>query len=62
MSATIPAATQQISYPDLYARWERGNWRATEVDLSQDHSDWHERMTPEQRRGLMWIFTLFFHG
>jgi ribonucleotide reductase beta subunit family protein with ferritin-like domain len=62
MSATIPAATEQITYPDLYARWERGNWRATEVDLSQDRIDWHERMTPEQRRGLMWIFTLFFHG
>jgi hypothetical protein len=27
MSATIPAATQQISYADLYARWEQGNWR-----------------------------------
>jgi ribonucleotide reductase beta subunit family protein with ferritin-like domain len=62
MSATIPAATQQIHYDDLYARWERGNWRATEVDFSQDRIDWHERMSPEQRRGALWIFTLFFHG
>jgi ribonucleotide reductase beta subunit family protein with ferritin-like domain len=62
MSATIPAATQQISYADLYARWEQGNWRATEVDFTQDRVDWHERMTPEQRRGALWIFTLFFHG
>ena len=62
MSATIPAATEQISYADLYARWERGNWRATEVDLTQDRVDWHERMTPAQRRGALWIFTLFFHG
>jgi hypothetical protein len=62
MSATIPAATQQISYTDLYARWEQGNWRATEVDFGQDRIDWHERMTPEQRRGALWIFTLFFHG
>ncbi len=62
MSATIPAATQQISYTDLYARWEQGNWRATEVDFSQDRIDWQERMTPEQRRGALWIFTLFFHG
>lgn len=62
MSATIPAATEQIDYDDLYARWERGNWRATEVDFSQDRIDWHERMTEEQRRGALWIFTLFFHG
>ena len=62
MSATIPASTEQITYPDLYARWEKGNWRATEVDFTQDRIDWHERMTPEQRRGAMWIFSLFFHG
>jgi ribonucleotide reductase beta subunit family protein with ferritin-like domain len=62
MSATIPASTEQITYPDLYARWEKGNWRATEIDLTQDRIDWHERMTPEQRRGAMWIFSLFFHG
>src|SRR4051794_19894207 len=64
MAATvsIPSSTQQIDYADLYARWEKGNWRATEVDFSQDRVDWHERMTPEQKRGAMWIFTLFFHG
>ena len=61
-TVTIPAATEQISYTDLYARWEKGNWRATEIDFSQDRIDWHERMTPEQRRGAMWIFSLFFHG
>jgi ribonucleotide reductase beta subunit family protein with ferritin-like domain len=62
MIATIPASTEQISYADLYARWERGNWRATEIDFEQDRVDWQERMTPEQRRGALWIFTLFFHG
>ena len=30
----------QISYDDLYTRWERGNWRAMEVDFSQDKEDW----------------------
>jgi hypothetical protein len=61
-TATIPVATQQIDYADLYARWEKGNWRATEIDFSQDRIDWHERMTPEQRRGALWLYTLFFHG
>jgi putative sterol carrier protein len=59
---TIPAATAQIAYEDLYARWEKGNWRATEIDFSQDRIDWQERMTPEQRDAALWLFTLFFHG
>ncbi len=62
MRISVPASTKQISYADLYARWERGNWRATEIDFSQDKVDWHERMTPQQRRSALWLYTLFFHG
>jgi len=61
-ATTMPAATAQITYEDLYARWERGNWSATEIDFSQDRIDWHERMSPEQRDAALWLFTLFFHG
>src|SRR6266511_5604658 len=56
------SATDAISYDDLYARWERGNWRATEIDFTQDAIDWRERLTEEQRRGALWLYTLFFHG
>ncbi|MFP5363105.1 MAG: ribonucleotide-diphosphate reductase subunit beta [Thermoleophilia bacterium] len=62
MAVTVPAATEQIDYADLYARWERGNWSATEIDFTQDRIDWHERFTPEMRRGALWLYTLFFHG
>jgi len=62
MAVTVPAATEQIDYADLYARWERGNWSATEIDFSQDRIDWHERFTPQQRRGATWLYSLFFHG
>src|SRR3954447_4743870 len=63
MAATaIPAATAQITYEDLYARWEKGNWSATELDFSRDVEDWNERMSPEQRDAALWLFTLFFHG
>ena len=34
------AAADQISYDDLYARWERGNWRAAEIDFTEDRRDW----------------------
>jgi hypothetical protein len=61
-ATTMPAATAQITYADLYKRWEKGNWRATALDFSQDRIDWHERMTPEQRDAALWLFTLFFHG
>ena len=61
-ATTMPAATAQITYGDLYARWEKGNWSATELDFTQDREDWNERMSPEQRRAALWLFTLFFHG
>src|SRR4051794_34210993 len=61
----VPAAssaTDAISYDDLYARWERGNWRATEIDFTQDAVDWREKLSEEQRRSALWLYALFFHG
>lgn len=58
----MATAVDSVSYEDLYARWERGHWRATEIDFSQDVVDWHERLTPEQRRSALWLYALFFHG
>jgi hypothetical protein len=62
VTVNVPASTRQISYADLYARWERGNWSATEIDFTQDKIDWHEKMTAEQRRSALWLYALFFHG
>ncbi len=59
---TTRRAADDISYADLYERWERGNWSATEIDFTQDKIDWEERMTEAQRRTAMWLFSLFFHG
>ena len=59
------AATQladQISYTDLYARWERGNWRATELDFTVDREHWRERFSDVQRRAALWNYALFLHG
>ncbi len=62
VTVTVPPATDQIDYADLYARWERGNWSATDIDFTQDRIDWREKFTDEQRRGALWLYTLFFHG
>jgi putative sterol carrier protein len=57
---TLP--TDAISYSDLYARWERGNWRATELDFSEDARQWREEFTEFERRAAMWNYCLFFWG
>jgi hypothetical protein len=58
----VASITDQISYTDLYERWERGNWRATELDFSLDREHWHERLTETQRRAALWNYALFLHG
>ena len=56
------AAGAQVSYTDLYARWERGNWRATEIDFTEDRRQWHEVLTEHERRAALWNYAMFFHG
>jgi hypothetical protein len=55
-------ATDAISYEDLYARWERGNWRATELDFSEDARQWREDFTEFERQAALWNYCLFFWG
>ncbi len=58
--AALP--TDAISYEDLYARWERGNWSATELDFSEDARQWREDFTDFERQAAMWNYCLFFWG
>jgi hypothetical protein len=58
--ASLP--TDAISYADLYARWERGNWRATELDFTEDARQWREDFTDFERQAAMWNYCLFFWG
>jgi ribonucleotide reductase beta subunit family protein with ferritin-like domain len=53
--------TSQISYADLYERWEEGNWKATEIDFSADREGWRS-LSSIQRASAMWIFSMFFYG
>jgi ribonucleotide reductase beta subunit family protein with ferritin-like domain len=63
MATQAPAAAvDRISYADLYARWEKGNWSATELDFGQDLHDWHETFTEIERKAALWNYSLFFHG
>jgi ribonucleotide reductase beta subunit family protein with ferritin-like domain len=58
--ASLPA--DAISYEDLYARWERGNWRATELDFTEDARQWREDFTDFERQAALWNYCLFFWG
>ena len=55
-------AADQVSYEDLYSRWEHGNWSATEIDFSVDREQWQDTFTDLERRGALWTYSMFFHG
>jgi ribonucleotide reductase small subunit/SCP-2 sterol transfer family protein len=61
-AATTGLATDAISYEDLYARWERGNWSATELDFTEDARQWRECFTDFEREAALWNYALFFWG
>jgi 1,2-phenylacetyl-CoA epoxidase catalytic subunit len=51
----------QISYEDLYKRWEKGNWSAYDIDFSRDPEGWSS-LTDLQRESALWIYSMFFFG
>src|SRR4051794_3748984 len=61
MAKTLGMA-QNISYEDLYRRWEKGNWSAMEIDFSKDRDEWHNEWTDTMRRAALWNYSMFFHG
>src|SRR5271167_2144759 len=61
-SDTASLPTDAISYADLYARWERGNWCATELDFTEDARQWREDFTDFERQAAVWNYCLFFWG
>ena len=55
------SAVDQISYEDLYRRWEQGNWSAYDIDFSRDREGW-DSLSEIQRRSARWIYSMFFYG
>jgi ribonucleotide reductase beta subunit family protein with ferritin-like domain len=61
MSVAERSMAGQITYDDLYRRWEEGNWKATELDFSEDRVGW-ESLNEIQRKSALWIYSMFFYG
>ena len=50
-----------LTYEELYALWERGNWRAHELDFSVDREQWLVSPTEGQRH-TAWTLSSFYVG
>jgi hypothetical protein len=61
MSVASQSLMDNVTYEDLYRRWEGGNWSAYDIDFSQDRIGW-AGLSDIQRRSAMWIYSMFFYG
>jgi hypothetical protein len=61
MSVASQSLMDNVTYEDLYHRWEQGNWSAYDIDFSGDKAGW-DGLTDIQRRSAMWIYSMFFYG
>ncbi len=61
MSVASQSLMSNVTYEDLYHRWEQGNWSAYDIDFSQDKAGW-DSLSDIQRRSAMWIYSMFFYG
>jgi len=61
MSVAAQSLMDNITYEDLYKRWEHGNWSAYDIDFSKDIDGWNG-LSDLQRRSAMWIYSMFFYG
>jgi hypothetical protein len=61
MSVASQRLMENVTYEDLYMRWEQGNWSAYDIDFSADAAGW-AGLSDIQRRSAMWIYSMFFYG
>jgi Ribonucleotide reductase, small chain/SCP-2 sterol transfer family len=61
MSVASQSLMDNVTYEDLYKRWEGGNWSAYDIDFSGDRAGW-ESLSDIQHRSAMWIYSMFFYG
>jgi ribonucleotide reductase beta subunit family protein with ferritin-like domain len=61
MSVAAQSLMANVSYEDLYQRWEHGHWSAYDIDFGEDRVGW-DGLSDIQRRSAMWIYSMFFYG
>src|SRR6201986_3712753 len=61
MSVASQRLMENVTYEDLYMRWEQGNWSCSDIDFSAHVAGW-AGLSDIQRRSAMWIYSMFFYG
>jgi ribonucleotide reductase beta subunit family protein with ferritin-like domain len=61
VTATQTPVADQLSYQDLYRRWEEGNWSAMGYDFARDREGW-AALSDVQRASGRWLYSMFFYG
>src|SRR4051812_26510980 len=61
MSVASQRLMDNITYEDLYRRWEQGNWSAYDIDMSKDRGGWQGLSEIRGRAGLGFS-PFFFSG
>jgi hypothetical protein len=61
MSVASQSPMANVTYEDLYHRWEHGNWSAYDIDFAKDREGW-QALSEVQRRSAMWIYSMFYYG
>ena len=54
---TVVTAVPDPDYRQLYYRWEREQWAAGAIDLTEDRRQWSDVFTPDQRRAFRWALS-----
>src|SRR4051794_10319017 len=62
MASADRGQSQLLDYGELYALWERQQWRTQDIDFTQDRIDWHDRIDAEERFQRMYGLSSFFVG
>lgn len=52
-------ARRMPSYRDLYRRWERLNWKVSDLDFTQDRRDWLN-LDEHHKERLLWTLASFY--
>lgn len=50
------------TYRELYYGWERQQWEAGAIDLSEDRDQWRGEISPDLKRSLLWVLGTFYVG
>src|SRR5947209_13230765 len=61
MEAADRGETNLLTYAELYALWERQQWRTQDLDFTQDRADWAS-FPEEERFQRMYGLSSFFIG